>query len=154
MISSRVQIKSAKGFEITFRSFFKFQGYEIETNKIAHLIATTLISRVRKNFMKQQNPDKSKWKMTKAAQKRLSGGYTYAKGGRFAPGGKKTGGNILFASGNLFHSIQLVNRGVGAYAIMTDVPYAKYYQNEKHTIIGASDQDIDQLAQTIIARMV
>lgn len=154
MVDVRIEQKSKEGFEETFRKFFKFHGYEIDTKKISSLMATTIISRVRKNFMKQQNPDGTPWKMTKAAKKRLSGGYTYAKGGAYAPGGMKTGGNILFSSGNLYHSIQLVSRGAGVNSIMTDVSYAKYWQNDEYTIIGVTGTEINNLAETIISRLV
>lgn len=145
MIESTIKPKRGGGFEDAFKKLFKFRGYNIPKVEIADLIATSLIGRVRKRFLTQTNPDGSSWAMTAAARKRMAGGRTYAKGGKFAPGGYKTGGNILFASGNLFHSIQLVKIGVGKYSIRTDVPYAKYWQNDAYTIIGAEDSEISTL---------
>lgn len=155
MITTRVYRKQKDNTaEAAFRKFFKFEGYDIPADQIAAYMSSVLIAQVRKRFLTQTNPDGSKWPMTKAAKTRLSGGYTYAKGGPFAPGGMKTGGNILFSSGNLFHSIQLVRVGKGSYSIRTDVPYAHHYMNDKWTIIGTTGKEIDSISEVIMSRLV
>lgn len=155
MIATRIITKTTDEFSKAFAGLFKFSNLEVPVEKIADYLATTLISRVRKSFMKQENPDGSKWPMSKAAAKRLGGGYTWTPGGPFGGGKRKvTGGNILFASGNLFHSIQLVKKGVGEYSIQTDVPYAQYYMNKDRTIIGTTPGELDKLTEMILSRLM
>ena len=136
------------------QELFKRVGLATDENKIAEDLATLLLGRIRRRFLNQLNPDGSRWEETTAAGIRLSGGYTRAKGGTYAPGGKKTGGNTLFSSGNLFHSITLVNRGLGAYAVQSDVSYAKYWQNDKYTIIGTTEGEVDKFLKAIFNRIL
>lgn len=154
MISVRIIQKSPEGLEESFKSSFKFDKYIIPTEKLSDYIATVIISRVRKRYMSQMNPDGTAWPVSKAAKIRMAGGFTYAKGGPFAPGGLKTGTKTLFSSGNLYHSIQLVKKPPAGYSIQTDVPYAQFYQNKTITIIGTSDKEVDDVARIIIGRLI
>lgn len=153
MISVEVLVGSTSTSS-QFEECFKFNGFTVPVNDIADYLATVIISRVRRRYMKQQNADGSSWPMTKAAQKRLAGGYTWAKGGAFAPGGKKTGGNILFASGNMYHSIQLAKAVAGSASIRSDVPYAQYYMNKRHEIIGTNPMELTDFMKVAIERMI
>lgn len=154
MLSVTLENKANSTFVKSFEEAFKFNDLTIPADKIADYIATVLISRVRKNFLKQQNPDGSQWPESKSAKKRKAGGYTWAKGGKFAPGGWKTSTGTLFSSGNLFHSIQLVKKGLGEYSIQTDVEYAGLYQNDKITIIGATEAEFNEVTLAVIGRFI
>lgn len=137
-----------------FERLFKFRGLNVPTNDISEYLATLILSRVRKRFLMQENPDGSKWPVTKSAAIRLRGGFTKAAGGKYAPGGLKTGTGSLFSSGNLFHSIQLSKRMDGEHAIETDVDYASKWQNDKYTIIGTDDDEILMFLNSAIERLL
>jgi hypothetical protein len=140
--------------EAETRELFRRVGLATDENKIAEDLATLILSRTRRRYLKQQNPDESGWEETDAASIRLSGFYTHAKGGKYAPGGKKTGGNTLFSSGNLFHSILMTNRGAGEFFIGSDAFYAQYWMNEKYTIIGTTENEVDDFLKTLINRIL
>lgn len=136
------------------KELFARAGLSGDGKKIAEDLATLLLGRVRRRFRTQQNPDGRKWKETKAARIRKAGGYTFAEGGQYAPGGMKTAGDTLFSSGNLFHSIQLKKLGVGKFAILTDVPYAVFWQNDEYTIIGTTENEVDAFLEAIFRRIL
>jgi phage gpG-like protein len=136
------------------QELFRRVGLATDENKIAEDLATLILSRTRRRYLKQQNPDGSSWEETDAAGIRLSGGFTFAKGGKYAPGGKKTGGNTLFSSGNLFQSILMENLGAGEFFIGSDVPYARYWMNDKYTIIGTTENEVDDFLKLIINRIL
>lgn len=125
----------------------------LDANDIADIASTILISRVRRRYMKQLNPDGSKWPVSKAAKWRGRGELTWADGGKYAPKGWKTGGFTLFSSGNLFHSIQLVKVGPGVRAVVSDVEYAKEYMALPRIIIGVNDNDLALVVNAIAVRI-
>jgi hypothetical protein len=110
--------------------------------------SSIMISRVRRRFMQQENPDGSKWVPSKAALKRLAGGMTKGSDGKMY-----SGGNTYFASGNLFHSIQLVRESPFRRSIETDYYVAKYCQRSNgRIIIGAGPVDLQVIVQALVRR--
>lgn len=142
--------KSAEG---AVKELFRRSGMSDKEDDIAESLATVLLGRVRKRYRNQENPDGSKWKTSAAAEKRAAGKSTRAKGGKYAPGGMKTGGFTLFSSGNMFQSITLKKKSKGTYSIQSDVPYAVYYMNKKYTIIGTTENEVDELIKAALGRM-
>lgn len=129
-------------------------GDALRSDDIIDEASTIIISRIRRRFMQNTNADGSQWPVTKASKTRAAGGKTWAKGGPYAPGGWKVGGGILFASGNLFHSIQLARVSRTERKVMTDVPYAVFYQGQRgFEIIGASDEDMNLASAAILKRL-
>lgn len=156
MISVDIHFQNTKGEGFTgYHKKLESLTKALDTAVLADVVSTIMISRVRRRFLKQENPDGTTWPESKHAEIRLAGGYTYAKGGRFAPGGKKTGGNTLFASGNLFHSIRLSSMvgSKGSRAIMTDVPYAAKYMKTPRIIIGVNEKDLQLMSKAILKRL-
>ncbi|NIP54107.1 MAG: hypothetical protein GWN00_01410 [Aliifodinibius sp.] len=153
MISVDFQLKSKEGGVQGFARAIQQIAKKLDTNELAEVAATILISRVRRRYMKQLNPDGSKWPVSKAAKWRARGELTWADGGKYAPGGWKTGGFTLFSSGNLFHSIQLSREGNGVYAVKTDVGYAKKYMKLPRIIIGYNKKDISLMSAALKARL-
>lgn len=153
MITVSVNIEGA-GFGEIFEQSFRFRNLEVPTAAIEDMMAAVMLARVRKRFMTQQNPDGSKWPVTRSARLRAAGTPVYAQGGKYAPGGYKTGGGTLFASGNLFHSIQLKRKMGGGAAIMSDVPYASKYMNKRYTIIGTSENEFAEIAKSATTRLL
>ena len=137
-----------------FTSLFKFENLQIPADSLAEYVATMILARIRRRYMKAENPDGSPWPMTRAASKRLGGGKVYAAGGKYAPGGMRTGGGILFASGNLFHSISLETIGSGSYSIATDVPYAAKWMNDQYTIIGTTTEEVNLFVEAALTRLL
>lgn len=68
----------------------------------------------RQRFLNTTAPDGTKWERSGAAIKREEVGR---------------GGDTLFDTGRLFHSIQVLNNQNGTGEIYTDVPYAAKHQN-------------------------
>lgn len=132
---------------------FKFLTKD-DLDLLAQEASTIIISRVRRRFMAQENPDGSKWPVSKAAILRSEGKKT--KG---TDGNKYSGGFTLFCSGRLYHSIQQIKKGVGVYSVQTDVPEALYVHNSKRPvmagrfIMGVNSEDID-LVNKAISKMV
>ncbi len=134
--------------------YLRAVGDAVDADDILDTASAIILDRTRTRFLKETNPDGSMWPQTKSAAIRRAGGYTFAKGGPYAPGGWKTGTGSLFSSGNLFHSIQLVRRDEMTRAIQTDVPYAIKYQDKRgYTIIGASDADLTLVSAAIVRRI-
>lgn len=154
MISVRFSQKSDLKTREVFEGCFQFSQFRIPVDKMADYIATIMISHIRKRFLRQTNPDGTIWPVSKAASTRMAGGFTYAKGGKFAPGGWKTATKTLFSSGNLFHSIQLVKRSLGEYVIGTDVDYARDYMNDDRTIIGTNEKELTTITDAVVRRML
>lgn len=153
MISVNLDGLGATGEEV-FSQLFKTRGVQVDVDKVAEYMAMVLLSRVKRRFRKQENPDGSTWPISKDAMIRAAGGETFAEGGRFAPGGWKTGGHTLFSSGNLYHSIQLVHKSTGVYSVRTDVPYGVYYMKYPRIIIGTSPYEFETLASAAVGRLL
>lgn len=172
MISVGLELKGTSLKEET-KELFQRAGLASKDSEIAEQLATLLLGRVMRRFSQQKNPDGSKWEETEAAKTRKAGGYTFAQGGQYSPGSIikkprkwrltdaekverkwKTGGNTLASSYNLQRSIQLVDRGGGTFAIQTDVPYAQYWQNDQYTIIGTSENEVDNFLTKIFDKIL
>jgi len=146
--------KTYKSTDDVLKSAFQFGSFEIPVDKISEYVATIFIGRIRKRFLRQENPDGSKWPESKAAKKRAAGGKTWAKGGPYAPGGWKTGTGTLFSSGNLFHSLQLFKAGIGMWGIGSDVPYSVYYMNRQRTILGVTDEELTETIKGVVENLI
>lgn len=120
--------------------------------------AAIIISRVRRRFMKMENPDGTRWKPSKAAGLRASGKAT-----RGGDGVKHVGGQTLFCSGRLYHSIQVVRSGVNERKVKTDVPYAGYVhgpsklsayaESMNWNIMGVNEEDMFLIKEMIMRRL-
>lgn len=101
-----------------------------------------LLSRIRRRFLQQIDPDGVPWQPSLASIIRQ-------KTGR--------GGGTLFDSGTLFHSIQEYADTDTSRLIGTDVDYAKKHQEGigqvKRVFIGANAEDQDLMLRLIIRRI-
>lgn len=113
-----------------------------------------MLNRIRTRFRKQTAPDGSKWPESEAARIRKSGGYTWSNGK------KVTGGDTLFATGTLFHSIYAYKKGSGVRAITFDetkAPYGRDHQKGENgqvqrRFIGVGPTDASVVNQVIRRR--
>jgi hypothetical protein len=46
------------------------------------------------------------------------------------------------------------NLGAGEFFIGSDVPYARYWMNDKYTIIGTTENEVDDFLKLIINRIL
>ncbi|AEH21869.1 VHS1056 protein [Vibrio phage 1] len=113
----------------------------LDPEEILDQAASTILSRTIRRFRNKQTPDGERWKESNAAMIRKAGGYTYSG----VPRRKVTGGDTLFATGDLFRSFQLVDDGNGQRRIINKAPYAIYLNTVKDgqwQFLGAGEQDI------------
>lgn len=122
----------------------------LEPDEILDEASTIILNRIRTRFLAEQGPD-SKWVPSKAAMIRRGGGFTWSNGRKW------TGTGTLFASGRLFHSIQVVRGASDERSFLTDVPYAKYHQFGKgdmaRPFLGFNKEDIS-VVESLIKRRV
>lgn len=112
--------------------------------------AAFILSRIRKRFLKTRAPSGEIWKESQAARNRAAGIGPHAGGGK-----------TLFASGKLFHSIQLFQKSTGVRTLGTDVtnakgfPYGAFHQlrGEHRVFIGMNQEDMDIVTQFIVKRV-
>lgn len=81
--------------------------------EILDVAGAVLLNRIRTRFLNQEDTQGGKWPESKAAIKRRETGR---------------GGGTLFASGALFHSIQLARSGPFERKIFTDLDYGRKHQ--------------------------
>lgn len=104
--------------------------------------AAILLSRIRRHYLEEVDPDGNQWIVSKAALERANSGR---------------GGGTLFDTGRLFHSIQLAGGDANSRFIGTDVPYGIYQQlpNNKgitRMFLGFGDEDATVATQLVIKR--
>lgn len=109
-----------------------------------------LLNRIRTRFLAEVDPENNPWEQSHAAKIRRAGGYTWSNGGKW------TGTGTLFASGRLFHSIQVgleghTDEGGGERVIATDVPYAPFLG--KWPFMGVNDDDMGTLTSLLQLRL-
>ena len=92
----------------------------IDPEKALDAAQAVVLNRVRTRFRKTQNPDGSLWPESRSAKIRKAGGFTMSNGK------KVTGGDTLFATGTLFHSLHAYKKGEGIRAITFDQTRAPY----------------------------
>jgi len=80
------------------------------TEDILDTAAAYLLNQIKTRFLRQEAPDGTTWIESQAAKNR------------------KGSGGTLFASGDLFNSIELSRGGVGVRIISTDLEYAPKHQ--------------------------
>lgn len=113
---------------------FKINSLEhVDFNEALEDAAAVLLNRIRTRFLDQTDPDGRKWPESAAARLRRASGRD---------------GGTLFDTGNLFHSIQLFDRGSNEVGIGTDVEYGLQHQEglnglPKRTFIGFSGDDVE-----------
>lgn len=111
---------------------------EIDNPVLLDEAAALVFNRIRARFLDESGPT-GKWPESKAAHKRKTGGFTTSHGKKW------TGTGTLFASGTLFHSLQLAAIDESTRAIKTDVPYAPLHQlglgQEKRVFLGFNEED-------------
>lgn len=126
----------------------------IDPEEILDQAASTILSRTIRRFRNQTTPDGRRWEVSESARIRARGGYTISGIRRR----RATGGNTLFATGDLFRSFDLIDDGDGQRRIVNDAPYAIYLNsvdNYKWQFLGAGEQDIQlflNIVQDRIAR--
>lgn len=122
----------------------------LEPDEILDEASTIILNRIRTRFLAEQGPD-SKWVPSKAAMIRRGGGYTWSNGRKW------TGTGTLFASGRLFHSLQVVRGASDERSFVTDVPYAQYHQfgkgNMHRPFLGFNKEDIS-VVEGLIKRRI
>ncbi|QCG76686.1 neck protein [Vibrio phage D4] len=126
----------------------------IDPEEILDQASSTILSRTIRRFRNQTTPDGRRWEVSEASRIRARGGYTISGIRRR----KATGGNTLFATGDLFRSFDLIDDGNGQRRIINNAPYAIYLNtvdNGKWQFLGAGEQDIQlflNIVQDRIAR--
>lgn len=126
----------------------------IDPEEILDQASSTILSRTIRRFRNQTTPDGRRWETSEASRIRARGGYTISGIRRR----KATGGNTLFATGDLFRSFDLIDDGNGQRRIVNNAPYAIYLNtvdNNKWQFLGAGEQDIQlflNIVQDRIAR--
>lgn len=126
----------------------------IDPEEILDQASSTILSRTIRRFRNQRTPDGIPWEVSEAARIRQAGGFTYSG----VPRRRVTGGNTLFATGDLFRSFRLLDDGNGQRRITNNAPYAIYLNtvdNGKWQFLGAGEQDIQlflNIVQDRIAR--
>lgn len=124
----------------------------LSPERLVDAAGAILLNRTRTRFQRQETPEGVPWPVSQSAKIRAAGGYTYSNGR------KVTGGFTLFATGRLFHSIQLAYRGYGLRAIMTDVPYGPKHQKGEgrlpaRVFLGFSAEDNQVVNSLVVARI-
>lgn len=117
-----------------------------------------LLSNIMVRFRQETNPDGTKWKKSKAAEIRSAGGFTWSHGK------KVTGGHTLFATGQLWRSIQAYSKKAekprDRRTIGTNHPEYKYFHepkagsvNTKRVIIGLSVKDVEVFRAIVLRHL-
>lgn len=102
----------AEGFE-NIRKQLNALDLATNTEDVLDTAAAFLLNQIKTRFLRQEATDGTTWEVSKAAKERQGGGI---------------GGGTLFASGDLFNSIELKRGGPGVRIISTDIPYAAQHQ--------------------------
>lgn len=101
-----------------------------------------LLANIRKRFLGTTAPDGGTWPKSLAALIREAAGK---------------GGDTLFASGTLFHSISLRKPAPLQRAIYTNVPYAGQHQRGegqvRRVFLGFSNKDVEVIKTLVEARL-
>lgn len=104
-----------------------------------------LLSRLRRRFLQQKDPEGKDWIPSKAALKRKA---------------KGRGGGTLFDTGRLFHSIQLARSTESERFIGSDVFYGVYHNEgrpqhglPRREFMGFGENDVDTMRRLIINRL-
>ncbi len=105
--------------------------------------AAVLLNRIKTRFLQETAPDGTKWKPSLASILRKKRGQ---------------GGGTLFASGTLYHSLQLFTEGPGTRSIGSDVPYGVKHQlgldgMEQRVFLGLNDEDVAVMTKLIYKRV-
>ncbi|QIN95173.1 tail protein [Stenotrophomonas phage vB_SmaS_DLP_3] len=105
--------------------------------------AAILLSRIRRRYLDQVDPDGIKWIPSYASKLR-------AKTGR--------GGGTLYDTGRLFNSIQLYADTDHSRLIGTDVPYGKIHNDGlgnavKRRFLGANEEDNQLMYKLVVSRI-
>lgn len=135
----KVTVVGQAGLELTLK---KLVG-AADVNQILDEASAILLSRIRRHFLEEVDPDGNSWTVSKAALKRANSGR---------------GGGTLFDTGRLFHSIQLAGGDANSRYIGTDVPYGIYHQlgsgigNIARVFLGFGDEDAAVATQLVIKR--
>lgn len=116
---------------------------KLDPDPIADDAAAIILSRIRKRFLQEKDPDGKKWVRSFAAIAR-------EKSGR--------GGGTLYDTGDLFRSIQAVKRGRGVRAIQTDKHYAIIHHKglfgqEQRRFLDTNEEDVQFITDFIISRL-
>lgn len=139
---SKLEIVISGGEEVS-KQLLGLQGLLLDPTDILDEAAALILNRMRRNFLTQTAPDGSKWPESAAARRR-------AKTGK--------GGGTLFATGQLFRSIQLYSVGPNERSIATDVEYAPIHNYGTARIVarvfmGFSEEDA-LLAQQVTLKKI
>ena len=115
----------------------------VTSREILDAAGAVVLNKIKQRFLRQEAPDGSTWPESKAAAHRRA---------------TNKGGGTLFASGDLFHSIELRTDSPLKRAIFTDIPYALKHQEGRdgeleRVFLGFSDNDI-ALTRGIIQKKV
>lgn len=102
----------AEGFK-EIQKALKAMELATNTEDILDTAAAFILNQIKTRFLRQEATDGTTWEKSKAAEARQSGGI---------------GGGTLFASGDLFNSIELSRGGPGVRIISTDLSYAAKHQ--------------------------
>ena len=124
----------AEGFERIQKQLNDMQ-LATNTEDILDAAGAFILNQIKTRFLRQEATDGSTWEVSQAAKERQAGGI---------------GGGTLFASGDLFNSIELTRGGPGVRIISTDLSYAAQHQEglevdgfkfPKREFLGVSDDD-------------
>ncbi len=102
----------AEGFE-NIRKQLNAMELATNTEDVLDTAAAFILNQIKTRFLRQEATDGSTWEVSQAAKDRQAGAL---------------GGGTLFASGDLFNSIELRRGGPGVRIISTDLPYAPQHQ--------------------------
>jgi len=102
----------AEGFE-NIQKQLNALGAAVNTEDTLDAAGAFVLNQIKTRFLRQEATDGSTWEVSQAAKARQAGAV---------------GGGTLFASGDLFNSIELSRGGPGVRIISTDIPYAAQHQ--------------------------
>ena len=116
-----------------------------DTQVILDQSAALLFNRVRTRFMQALDADGNSWAP-------LTPKYAAKKQRKYG------GGGLLYASGSLFHSLQVSAVGDDSRAIGTDVPYAKFHQfgtvkMPKRQFLAFNDDDASEVQDYLVRKV-
>lgn len=126
---------------------------EFDTEALLDDAAAIILNRTRTRFRDMETPDGKRWPPSRAAQLRKVGKFTNSGEGR-----KVTGGQTLFASGRLFHSLAVFRRQKGERGLGTNVPYGVFHQRgtsrlPQREFLGFSKDDLRTVEDLIVTRI-
>lgn len=138
MTTIQVSVQGSNPLQETIKRLTK----ALDQTEILDESAALVLNRTLRRFLAEERPDGVKWVRSKAAIKRAAQGY---------------GGDTLFKTGRLFHSIQLASSTQSERFIGTDVPYGWYHQRGKDDMfrpfLGFGEGDVTDVQKLLIKRI-